>query len=325
MRAPEELREHAMTDRQERLAALRRCMGEAGYDALIVPRADEYLGEYIPAHNERLRWVSGFTGSAGAVLVLADQAAIFVDGRYTVQVRREVESELYEYHHLIEEPYIEWMAGQLSSGARVACDPRLHSLSWYRKASDELAAAGIELIADTDNLVDRCWEDRPAPIVKPALLLGEQYTGESSAEKRQRVATAICEEGADAALIFAPDAISWLLNIRGTDIPCLPVVQGFGMLEANGEATLFVSPGRVPPGLEEHVGAGLKVLPEDQAATALSAYAGRTVLSDPDSANAWTQLTLEQGGATLAAGQDPVLIPNLPGNRQIEGLRNLQK
>ncbi len=298
-----------MTAQETRLGLLREQMTATGYDALVVPRADEYLGEYLPAHNERLRWASGFTGSAGAAIVLADRAAIFVDGRYTVQVQRQVDPDLFEYHHLLDEPPVEWLAAQLATGSRVACDPRLHTLTWYRKARDTLAAAGIELVADPDNLVDRCWHDRPAPVVKPALLLGEAFTGESARDKRTRIAAAVAAAGADAALVFAPDAISWLLNLRGTDIPCLPVVQGFAMLEAGGEVTLFTAPERIPAGFDDHVGEGVRVVPEERAADHLARYRERRVLADPDTANAWTQLLLEENGAQLVAGQDPVLIP----------------
>ena len=114
-------------------------MAQANYDALVVPRADEYLGEYIPLHKERLRWISGFTGSAGAALILRERAAMFVDGRYTVQVRNEVPADLFAYHHLIEEPQAQWLATALPRGARVACDPRLHSLHWYRETANTLA------------------------------------------------------------------------------------------------------------------------------------------------------------------------------------------
>jgi Xaa-Pro aminopeptidase len=311
-----------MTTHEGRLDQLRGAMRDAGYDALIVPRADEYLGEYIPAHNERLRWLTGFTGSAGVAVVLADRAAIFVDGRYTVQVRQQVSADLFEYRHLVEDPCIDWLVARTDGIARVACDPRLHSLRWYRDAAEKLAAAGVELVGDADNLVDRCWEGRPAPVIKPALLLGDEYTGECAADKRRRIAADIAERGADAALVFAPDAISWLLNIRGTDIPCLPVVQGFAMLAASGATTLFVHPGRVPEGLHQHVGEGVEVLPEEDAPGALARYSGRRVLADPESANAWTQLTLEEAGATLIEGQDPVLLPKACKNEvELAGAR----
>jgi Xaa-Pro aminopeptidase len=294
---------------EQRLAAIRELMASARYDALVIPRADEYLGEYIPAHNERLRWISGFTGSAGVVVVLAEKAAIFVDGRYTVQVRNEVSPELFEYHHLVEQPHARWLAQELPAGARVACNPRLHSLGWFRGTGKTLAAANLELVADCDNLVDRCWLDRPAPEIRPALLLAEQYTGESSVEKRLSIAQKIAAQGCDAALIFAPDSVSWLLNIRGTDVPQLPVVQSFALLRTSGKMTLFVDPGRIPDGFAGHVGEGVQVLPESDAAAVLGTCQGQKILADAQGANAWTQLSLEQGGATLVAGEDPVLIP----------------
>lgn len=284
-------------------------MATAQYDALVVPRADEYLGEYIPLHKERLRWISGFTGSAGVALVLADRAAIFVDGRYTVQVRAEVPFDLFEYHHLIDEPPVQWLAAVLPTGARVACDPRLHSLQWYRDTKSILAAADVQLVADTDNLIDRCWQDRPAPVCTPALLLDEGFTGESSRAKRQRIAAQVRARDCAAALIFAPDSVSWLLNIRGTDMPQLPVVQSFAMLEASGELTLFVDPRRVPDGFHAHVGDGVRVLAETDASSALAAYANRGVLSDARNASAWIQLELARLGAILNEGEDPAVIP----------------
>ena len=293
---------------KDRLAAVRAQMHEQGYQALIVPRADEYLGEYIPAHNERLRWLSGFTGSAGFVVLTLERAAIFVDGRYTVQVRREVSGDLFEYCRLGEDSHSGWLARALPAGSRVACDARMHSLRWYRDLQADLAGSELELVACESNLVDRCWRDRPAAEVRQALLLAPQYTGESSLAKRQRIGKSIAAKGAAAALVFAPDSVSWLLNIRGTDIPKLPVVQSLALLSADGALTLLVHPGRIPPGFAEHVGAGVRVVPEADTAAELASWADRTVLADPESANAWTQLTLERAGATLLAGQDPVLL-----------------
>ena len=306
----------------ERLAAVRSLMLEVGYDALIIPRADEYLGEYLPAHNERMRWISGFTGSAGAIVVLADRAAIFVDGRYTVQVRNEVDPGLFEHHHLTDEPHVSWIAAQLPAGSRVGCDPRLHSLRWYRNSQQTLAKSNIELAADTRNLVDRCWRDRPAPRIAEAILLEQQYTGASCASKRRRIAADVANKGLDAALVFAPDAVSWLLNVRGTDVPCLPILQSFAVLRADGSCTVFVEPGRIPDGIGPHVGEGVEFLAESEAAESLAEFAGKRVLADPDSANAWTQLCLEDGGAELVAGEDPVLIPKASKNEvEIEGAR----
>ncbi|MCB1705592.1 MAG: aminopeptidase P family protein [Halioglobus sp.] len=311
---------------EARLSAVRELMAAADYDALVVPRADEYLGEYIPEHKERLRWISGFTGSAGMVLVLREQAAIFVDGRYTVQVRNEVPAGLFTYHHLMDEPQPQWLAAALPSGARVACDPRLHSLHWYRQTRAALDAAGIELVADTDNLVDRCWQDKPEAVCSPALLLDESYTGESSSAKRQRLAAVVRAQGCDAALIFAPDSVSWLLNIRGTDMPQLPVVQGFAVLDDSGELTLFVDPRRLPDGFEDHVGEGVRVLSESDACAALGAYTQRRVLADSRNASAWLQLELLRLDAVLVDGEDPVQLEKACKNAvELAGSRNAHR
>ena len=308
------------------LDALRPLLAERGYDALVVPRADEHLGEYLPAHNERLRWLTGFTGSAGVALVLADSAAIFVDGRYTVQVRRQVDSGAFSLHHLIEEPPVAWLVAQLSAGARVACDPRLHSLAWFEAAERQLADAGITLVADADNLVDAAWADRPAPAVEPALLLDTRYTGEGSPERRRRIGATLEEAGADAALVFATDSISWLLNVRGEDVPRTPVLQAWGILHRSGELDLVCHPGRLPPGFHDHVGEGVAVYAEADAVQVLGACAGRTVLADPITANAWTQRALRDAGATLKAGDDPALLPKACKNAtEIAGAREAHR
>ena len=307
---------------EQRLHAVRSLMAAAGYDALIVPRADEYLGEYLPAHNERLLWVSGFTGSAGLVVVLKEKAAIFVDGRYTVQVRQQVSEDLFEFHHLAEESHAQWLLEQLPEGANVAYDPRMHSLQWQRQTSRVLSAKSLVLCEETDNLIDRSWDDRPAPWVDRALLLDETFSGESSKSKRDRIAKQLAKNGADAALIFAPDSVSWLLNIRGTDIPMLPLVQSFALLNANGSVIWFVDAGRVPEGLHQHVGEGIEVRPESEAQTVLSQFSGQTVLADPGTANAWTQLALERGGAKLLSLPDPVAMAKACKNSvEVEGAR----
>ena len=222
----------------------------------------------------------------------------------------------------MDEPHAQWLARELPAAARVVCDPRLHSLRWYRDTRATLANAGLQLVADNDNLVDRCWLDRPPPYIRPALLLAQQYSGESSGSKRQRAAHKVAERGCDLALIFAPDSVSWLLNIRGTDVPKLPIVQSFALLGTEGDVTVFVHPDRVPEGFAAHVGEGVQVLPESEAAAVLSSFQGQKVLADEHGANAWTQLLLEQGGATLVAGEDPALIPKACKNSvELDGTR----
>ena len=308
-----------MTDPLDRLRSLLR---ERAYDACLVPRADEHLGEYLPAHSERLRWLTGFTGSAGLAVVLAERAALFVDGRYTVQVRAQVDAARFEHRSLDGEAPAAWLARELPPGARVACDPRLHTLAWFAAAERTLAEAGVTLVADADNLVDRVWHDRPAPAVAPALLLDSRFSGEASAARRQRVGAAIAAAGADAALVFPADAVSWLLNVRGRDVPYAPVLQGWGVLRASGELDLVCHPGRLPPAFHDHVGDGVAVYPAAAAGQVLGACAGQRVLADPTSANAWTQQTLRAAGAELRAAPDPTLLPKACKNAtEIAGAR----
>jgi len=293
---------------RKRLAAVRADMARRGVDALVVPRADEYLGEYIPEHNERLRWLTGFTGSAGTAVILADRAALFVDGRYTVQVRRQVCAEDFSFHPLLEEPPATWLAATLDAGARVLVDPRLCTLRWFEDTTRSLASRGIDVAASVDNPVDRCWAERPAERREQALCLGEEYRGEASLAKRRRIGQRVADAGADAALIFAPDSVSWLLNLRGRDVPRLPVLLSCAVLSADGTLDLLVDPRRLPDDVADHVGEGVRVHEPADAEALFAGFAKRRVLADPDAANAWTQLALRAGDAVLVAAEDPVQL-----------------
>ncbi len=307
----------------DRLTRLRALMSERGLDALIVPRADEYLGEYIPPQNERLRWVSDFTGSAGVAIVLADRAAVFADGRYTVQVRSQLDPEYFEIHHLVETPHVAWLAEQLPAGSKIGYDARLHSLNWQRAAAKTLSKHQHSLVETGDNLVDACWQGRPQPEVHQALLLGEEYTGQGSLDKRQAIGAELAELGANAALIFAADSVCWLLNIRGRDVPSLPLVLGFALLYEDGRVDFFTDPAKIPDGFDEHVGPGVSVHAEAEASAIFADLSGQTILADPATANAWCQLTLERAGATLLAADDPVLMPKACKNAvEVQGMRN---
>ncbi len=284
-------------------------MVQRGYDALLVPRADEFLGEYIPERNERLRWLTGFTGSAGIAVILAQSAALFIDGRYTVQVRTQVSPDDFSYCHLVNEPPLEWVCAHLSAGATVACDPRLHNDQWFQHASATLAAAGLNLAADANNLIDACWSDRPAATSSPALLLDESFTGESAEVRRNRIAKYIAERGCDAAVIFALDSISWLLNVRGTEMPQLPVLSALVVLSVTGEVELYCDPKALPQEFAAHAGVGVSVYAAHEFIDRVFTLSGSKVLIDPQTANAWTHQQLCAVGATIVAGDDPVILP----------------
>ena len=310
---------------QQRLELVRQEMAKSNLDAFIIPRADEYLGEYVPPQNERLQWLSGFSGSAGVAVVLKTRAAMFVDGRYTIQVKQQVPEASFEFHHLIEEPPTGWLCETLGENARIGIDSRMHTLSWYQATRKALATKNIELIELDHNPIDLHWEDRPVPDLKLAMLLGEEYTGVNSEKKRQMISAEIQKSGADIALISQLDSIAWLLNIRGGDVPRLPVLLAFATLDSTGDMVIYTDPRKLPNDFAAHVGKGVTVKEEDQLEQALHNLGnqGKRVMADPTMANAWCQLRCQNAGARLIAATDPVLIPKAQKNEtELGGIRN---
>ena len=310
---------------QQKLSLVRADMQALELDAYFVPRADEYLGEYVPVQNERLQWISGFTGSAGAAVILQNSAAIFVDGRYTIQVRQQVPDNCFNVHHLIEEPPITWLANNVKAGQRVGIDTRMIPMSQYENWEKVLNDNSIELVEIEDNLIDKNWSDRPEPAFSLALLLNESFTGESSQSKRQRIGADIAESGAEVAIISQLDSIAWLLNIRGSDVPRLPVLLSFATLSADGNMVLFTDPRKLPNEFNQHVGDGVTVKSLDDLQQSLKdlGNSGAKILADPATANAWCQLRCKEAGATLINGIDPVLIPKAQKNStELAGMRN---
>lgn len=297
-------------------------MADANLDAFIIPRADEYLGEYVPERNERMQWISNFTGSAGMIIVLKESAAIFVDGRYTVQVKLQVDGELFQYMSLTDTPQIPWLAQTLTADARVGYDPRLHPLSWQKSADNQLSKAQMTLVAVDENPIDLHWQNRPLASSAPAMLFDENRTGKSSQEKRQEIGAVVTKSGADMALITSLDSFCWLLNIRGNDVPRLPVILGAALLAANGDMTLFTDVEKLPTGTSEHVGSGVCFKSESELKDALGELSGVNLLADPNSCNAWSQLIAEQAGAILIAGFDPVSLAKAQKNTtELAGMR----
>ncbi|GIU12097.1 MULTISPECIES: aminopeptidase P family protein [unclassified Shewanella] len=297
-----------------RLDAIRTEMAKSNLDAFIIPRADEYLGEYVPEHNERMLWASGFTGSAGVIIVLKTRAAIFVDGRYTVQVRQQLDANLFEFLSLHDTAQAQWLIEQLGENAQVGFDARLHTLAWFNQTHSELAKAQIQLTQVEQNPIDLNWSDRPTPTSTPVMLFSEQSAGRSSLEKRKTIGLEINKQGADVAIISALDSFCWLLNIRGKDIPCLPVVLGTALLHANGDMQLFTDINKLPDDIHAHVGEGVSFKPEAELAAELATLEGTKVLASPESCNAWLQLTAQAAGAQLIAGNDPVALPKAQKN-----------
>jgi Xaa-Pro aminopeptidase len=207
----------------ERLTRVRDALAERGVDGMILPLTDEHRSEYIPASAMRLAWLTGFTGSAGTVAVLPERAALFVDGRYTIQAAAELDPALFERCHVIDQPPASWLGEHLGRGQRLGFDPQLHVKAEVERYRRACAKAGAELIALDDNPIDAVWASRPPPPIAPITLQGDAYAGESCADKRARIGAAVGKAGAEVAVLSAPDSIAWLLNLRGGDIPFNPV------------------------------------------------------------------------------------------------------
>ncbi|EHH1097042.1 aminopeptidase P family protein [Vibrio parahaemolyticus O1:K58] len=308
-------------DTLSRVNAIREWLTQHNIDALLIPHEDEYLGEYVPAHNERLHWLTGFTGSAGAAVITKDKAAIFVDGRYTVQVTKQVPSELFEYRHLIEEPALDWIQDHLTANASVAIDPRMHSSAWLDMAQAKLAGK-LELNILSSNPIDELWHDRPAPVVSDVRLMPTEAVGQSSESKRKEIAQLVAKAGADSAVITALDSICWLLNVRGLDVSRLPVLLSHVILHADSSVEYFLDPARLPAEFAAHVGTGVTVHHPEALQSRLEAMSGKKVLLDPAISNAWFKLVLQNAGASVIAAADPCLMPKAAKNEvEIAGMK----
>ncbi|EIV1640505.1 TPA: aminopeptidase P family protein [Vibrio parahaemolyticus] len=308
-------------DTLSRVNAIREWLAQHNIDALLIPHEDEYLGEYVPAHNERLHWLTGFTGSAGAAVITQHKAAIFVDGRYTVQVTKQVPNELFEYRHLIEEPALDWIQDSLTANASVAIDPRMHSSAWLDMAQAKLAGK-LELNILSSNPIDALWHDRPAPVVSDVRLMPTEAVGQSSESKRKEIAQLVTKAGADSAVITALDSICWLLNVRGLDVSRLPVLLSHAILHADSSVEYFLDPARLPAEFAAHVGTGVTVHHPEALQSRLEAMSGKKVLLDPAISNAWFKLVLQNAGASVIAAADPCLMPKAAKNEvEIAGMK----
>lgn len=305
----------------ERVAAVRSWLESNHLDAVIIPHEDEYLGEYVPAHNERLHWLTGFTGSAGTAVITREKAAIFVDGRYTVQVRKQVPAELFEYRHLIEEPALDWIINSLPQGSKVAFDPRMHTSAWLKGTQAKLAEK-VELTALSSNPIDQLWSDRPEPIVSDVRLMATDAVGQSSTSKRDEIARILKAKGADAAILTELDSICWLLNIRGLDVSRLPVVLSNAIIHADESVDFFLDPARIPTGFEAHVGNGIRVSHPSELEARLQSLEGKNVSVDSGTSNAWYTLVLQNSGAHIIEAADPCLMPKAAKNEtEIAGMK----
>ena len=314
-----------MHTHQARLEALRKELARRGLDGFTVPISDEHMSEYVGAYAQRLAWLTGFGGSAGTAAVLKDKAAIFVDGRYTLQVRDQVDGRFWEYKSVPEDSIGEWLAANAGEGARIGYDPWLHSRGWVRIAGKALEKVGASLVPVETNPVDSVWEDQPEPSPAMALPYDEALAGRSSADKRGEVAAWLEKEGLDAAIISALDSVAWLLNIRGSDVDHTPVALSYVVAHADGTADFFIAPEKVDDALKAHLGNAVRIRPRSDFAAALAELAGKTVAVDPQHGVVAIFDALEAAGAKLVDAGDPCLLPKAIKNEaEISGHRAAQ-
>lgn len=311
-----------MSSHADRLAALRDQLKRDRLDGFVVPLTDEHMSEYVGAYAQRLAWLTGFQGSAGTAAVLPEAAAIFTDGRYTLQVRQQVDGTQWEYVPVPAVSVADWLGTHAPQGGRIGYDPWLHTSAWVRQASAALAARGAELVAVDTNPVDAIWPDRPQPSDAKLTVQNDDRAGASSAAKRALIADWLAEHKADAVVLTALDSIAWALNVRGGDVAHTPVALAYAIVDADGTADLFVAPDKIGEDVAQHLGNAVRVRPRTEFSAALGGYSGKSIAADPERAVAAIFDALEAGGATVVAERDPVVLAKaLKNPAEISGHR----
>ena len=314
-----------MSTYADRLAALREQLRTDRLDGFVVPLTDEHMSEYVGSYAQRLAWLTGFQGSAGSAVVLPAEAAIFVDGRYTLQVRAQVDGDHWSYQSVPETSIAEWLKAHAPAGARIGYDPWLHTKEWVTKAREALAEKGAELVAVRRNPIDAVWADKPEPSRARLIVHSDRFAGKSSAAKRQEMADGLKELGADAAVLAALDSIAWTFNVRGRDVDHTPVALSFAVVHADGTADLFVASEKIGDDVRQHLGNGVRLHERFEFEPWLASLAGKVVAVDPERSVAAIFEALEQAGAKVLAKRDPAILPKALKNEvEIAGHRAAQ-
>jgi Xaa-Pro aminopeptidase len=307
-----------------RVAGLREWLAANDLDGFIVPRSDEHQGEYVAPGSERLKWLTGFSGSAGVAIVLAKQAYIFVDGRYTLQVRDQVDLGVFAIESLIDNPPPSWIENNLGKGARLGFDPWLHTIGDVKGLKAAAEKAGAELVAVERNPIDQLWQDRPKPPLAAVEIHPIAFAGELAKDKLGRLAQAIEKQKATHAMLTDPSSIAWAFNIRGGDVPHTPLALGFAVLAADGAHQLFMDKRKLPTETEAYLTqlADLRAPAGLESAVVELARSGAAVSLDPVLAADRLRALVEDNGGTVISAPDPARIPRATKNKaEIQGAR----
>lgn len=291
------------------LPLIRAQLEQLGLDGLFVPHEDEWQNEYLPDCAERLAWATGFTGSAGAAIILRDKAYLFSDGRYTQQALSQTAPELFEQRDLVDHGPAVWLKAEAPKGAKIGYDPRLVPPDGLARLKESAAQAGVELVAVGVNPIDQAWQDRPAEPSAEIVPHPETFSGESSVSKRSRIGEKLSGDGIEASILTSPAALAWLFNIRGTDVTRTPLALGSAILNKDGTAQLFVKPEKVTPELRGFLGNEVSIGSEPDFVEALKQTNGRRVLVDPSLSSAHVFEALHAAGAQVVRGPDPTIMP----------------
>ncbi len=297
-----------MHTHEARLDALRKELGRQNLDGFVIPISDEHMSEYVGGYAQRLAWLTGFGGSAGTAVVLKDEAAIFIDGRYTIQVREQVNGQLFDYQSVPQTSVAAWLGEHAPQDARIGYDAWLHGKGWVAAAAKALKDNGGELVAVDSNPIDAVWHDRPEPSDAPAIVHEHEHAGRSSQEKRAEIGEWLTAQKLDAAVISALDSLAWLFNIRGSDVERTPVALGFALVRADGTAALFMAEGKVPPDVRAHLGNAVSVHQRDAFITSLADLKDMRVAVDPERSVHAIFAALAEAGAEIVELRDPCVL-----------------
>lgn len=298
-----------MSTYEDRLKALRDQLVRISLDGFVVPLTDEHMSEYVGAYAQRLAWLTGFQGSAGSAVVLPEEAAMFTDGRYTLQVREQVDGAHWQYESVPQTSIADWLGAHAPQGGRIGYDPWLHTRAWVDQASAALAERGAALVAVDTNPIDAIWPDRPAPSDAKLIVHEQRHAGKSAAEKRAEMADWLTARKADAVVLSALDSIAWTFNIRGKDVERTPVALAYAIVHADATADIYVAPEKISDTVLQHLGNGVRVHDRAAFADALADLAGKTVVADPERAVSAIFAGLEAGGAQILSLRDPAVLP----------------
>jgi Xaa-Pro aminopeptidase len=308
----------------ERVKALRRELKARELDGFLVPHSDEHQNEFLPPSAERLRWLTGFTGSAGTAIVLENAAALFVDGRYTLQARDQSNGSIFEVLQIPEAKASKWLAAKLPKGGVIGYDPKLHTIKEIGRLTESLGKAGITLSPQPTNPIDLLWSDRPAPPAAPVVPQDIELAGRTAKEKIAEIQNGLKGAKTDAVLLSMLDSIAWLFNIRGADISHSPLALAFAIVPARGKPQLFIDPAKLGGNVRGHLKAATEILSPDALEARLKALGEKSarVRLDPETTPVRFAQALEAAGAEIVKGDDPCILPKaIKTKAEIEGAR----